>query len=226
MKGLHELQQTKIWSGDFGAEYTSRNLRKPEEVDQLYEDLYGISRSTMNREFLEGLDRSSSILEIGANIGNQLLLLKAMGFVNLFALELQEYPIRISEARRLGVHYIQGSAFALPFSDASFDMVFTSGVLIHIDPEYIAAVIDEIYRCSREYIWGCEYYNEDIAEINYRGHAQLLWKGDYAGLYLQRFKDLASVNKKIYPYRDNPAQCDQMFLLKKQTVDLQVPSCP
>jgi len=83
--------------------------------------------------------------------------------------------------------YYSWSADDIPFKDGYFDMVFTSGVLIHISPGNINRVLDEIYRCSREYIWGFEYYADDYTEVNYRGHESLLWKTNFPKLYLDRF---------------------------------------
>lgn len=44
-------QQEGAWSGKFGKEYTDRNMMSPDEVDRLYVDNYGISRTALNKEF-------------------------------------------------------------------------------------------------------------------------------------------------------------------------------
>jgi len=87
--------------------------------------------------------------------------------------------------------------------------------LIHISPRDINDVLDEIHRCSKKYIWGVEYFSEDYIEINYRGHNQLLWKTNFAKLYLDRFPDLKLVREKRYSYLEAKKLIDQVFLLKR-----------
>ena len=93
--------------------------------------------------------------------------------------------------------------------------MFTSGVLIHISPSYIKKVITEIHRCAKNYIWGFEYYADAYAQVPYRGKKNMLWKTDFAKLYLDSFNDLTLVKerKMKYLYDQN---VDAMFLLKKK----------
>jgi len=62
-------------------------------------------------------------------------------------------PLKRQKLLPKRINIIHGVADDIPFKDGYFDMVFTSGVLIHISPGNINRVLDEIYRCSREYIW-------------------------------------------------------------------------
>jgi len=48
-------EQMKEWSGKFGKEYTDRNLMPLDELDQLYINNFGISRTELNKEFLDDL---------------------------------------------------------------------------------------------------------------------------------------------------------------------------
>jgi hypothetical protein len=63
--------------------------------------------------------------------------------------------------------------------------VFTSGLLIHIHPQDIKAVMKGIYRCSKMFIIGNEYWHNEFKEVPYRGKKNMLWKADYANLYLK-----------------------------------------
>jgi pseudaminic acid biosynthesis-associated methylase len=207
-------KQMEEWSGDFGKEYTDRNIFSLEELDTLYKSKYGVTRTELNQRFLEGMDRSTRILEVGSNVGTQLLCLQSMGFVNLYGIELQSYAVELSKAETKRINIIEGSAFDIPYKDAYFDLVFTSGVLIHINPSDIVRVLREIFRCTREYIWGFEYYADEHTEITYRGHKELLWKANYAKLYLEQFEDLKIVKEERLKYLDSD-NIDTMFLLKK-----------
>lgn len=48
-------EQLNEWSNKFGDEYTKRNLMEVKKVDDLSVETYGISRSDMNRDFLDFL---------------------------------------------------------------------------------------------------------------------------------------------------------------------------
>jgi len=209
-------KQMKEWTGEFGKEYTNRNYMSPNEFDKFCESKIGVSRTEQIDEFLSGL-KLDNILEVGCNVGNELLLLQRRGFKNLYGIELNRYAVEKSKERtkEKEIDIIQGSAFDIPFKDAYFDLVFTAGVLIHISPRDINDVLDEIHRCSKKYIWGVEYFSEDYIEINYRGHNQLLWKTNFAKLYLDRFPDLKLVREKRYSYLEAKKLIDQVFLLKR-----------
>ena len=148
-------------------------------------------------------------------MGNQLLLLQEMGFYNLYGIEIQDYALERARARLKDVHLQQASAFNIPFPDSHFDLVFTSVVLIHISPDDLSTAMMEIYRCTRQYIWGLEYYSPKTTEVVYRGHQHLLWKMDYANCYLAQFHDLEIVRSEQLPYLQD-SNIDCMFLLRKR----------
>lgn len=168
----------------------------------------------MNEEFLGEFDRSFRILEVGSNVGSQHQILQCMGFKNLYGIELQPYAVEVAKQHTQGINLIQGSAFDLPFQDGWFDLVFTSGVLIHISPEDIGRALDEIYRCAKTYIWGWEYFADEYTEIAYRGHKGLLWKTNFAQLWLDRFDGLQQIKTRNLPYRTGE-NMDQVYLLRK-----------
>ncbi len=211
---IEMTKQMEKWSGDFGKEYTDRNVFSLEELDTLYKSKYGVTRTELNQRFLEGMDRSIRVLEVGSNVGNQLLCLQSMGFVNLYGIELQSYAVELSKARTKRINIIEGSAFDIPYKDGYFDLVFTSGVLIHINPDDLNTAMREIYRCTSEYIWGFEYYADKYSEIPYRGRRNLLWKADFAKLYQDEFRDLELVKEERIKYLDND-NVDSMYLLEK-----------
>lgn len=208
-------KQMGEWASNFGKEYTDRNALSLQEMELLCKERYGITRTEMNLKFLGDFDRDIKILEVGSNIGNQLLCLQKASFKNLYGIELQSYAVELSKSRTQGINIIQGSAFDIPFKDGFFDLVFTSGLLIHIAPEDIIAVLDEIYRCTNQYIWGFEYYAEEYTQIDYRGHADLLWKTNFSKLFLERFSKPRLVKEEYFKYTSND-NVDVMFLLRKE----------
>lgn len=210
-------EQTIRWMGEFGREYTDRNALPLDELERLYEARYGVTRTGLNQLFLQGIDPSISVLELGSNVGDLLRLLQEMGFKKLSGIEVRGCATRLSKTRSRNIDIIQATVFNIPCRAKSFDLVFTSGLLIHVGPSNIVRAMTEIHRCSREYIWGFEYYAAKCTEITYREHKDLLWKADFAKLYLDIFNDLELVREKRFEYLDNPSNLDSMFLLRKQS---------
>lgn len=206
--------QLDKWTGVFGRRYTERNTFTTDQLNGLYKREYGVTRISMNRDFLDGMDRSIRILEVGSNVGNQLNLLQRMGFRNLYGIEPQWYAVNALRKFTKNINVITGSVFDIPFKDGYFDIVFTSGVLIHISPEDIGKAVKEIVRCSKKYIWGFEYYSKSYEQIVYRGEKRLLWKADFPGIYRRIYPNLKASKIKFFKYLKND-NIDQMFLLKK-----------
>ncbi|OIO80980.1 hypothetical protein AUJ84_02070 [Candidatus Pacearchaeota archaeon CG1_02_32_132] len=211
---MHENEQSEFWSKDFGNEYSERNNLDQEGLDKLYIDYFGISRTELNREFISNFDKSMKILEVGCNTGMQLLNLKTLGFGNLSGIDLSKAGLKTAKKNLPEANLIEASALDIPFKDGYFDLVFTSGVLIHIHPENVGKAVDEIYKLSKKYIWGYEYFSEKCEEIEYRGHKNRLWKNNFMKIFLERHPDLKIIREKKLKYKSS-GNVDHMFLLKK-----------
>jgi len=210
----YSTEQMSVWSGGFGKEYTDRNPQTVEEMNQLYQTSFGTTRTSMNERFIGNLDRTARILEVGSNVGTQLQCLQDMGFKNLYGVELQQYAVELSKSRTKSINIIQGSGFDIPFRSEYFDLVFTSGVLIHISPETIRGMLSEIYRCSKKLIWGFEYYADAHTTVEYRGKDNLLWKGDFAKMFLDAYPQLKLVQQAKFKYLTGE-NVDAMYLVSK-----------
>src|SRR5450755_3921607 len=96
----HEMtDQVRQWAGTFGREYTDRNDQTQCQLDEFYHNTYGKTRSELNQRFLDNVPRNAPILEVGCNVGTQLLLLKDMGFTDLSGVEIQEYALQRARER-------------------------------------------------------------------------------------------------------------------------------
>ena len=186
--------QEKFWSSKFGDKYITRNSQNDKEFDKIYTSKFGISRSQMNKDFL-GKKRIKNILEVGCNIGNQLSLLKKLGHKDLYGIEINKTAIELAKKKTKDINVIYGSAYDIPFKDSYFDVVFTSGVFIHISPRDVKKAMREIYRTSGKYIWGFEYFDEKHRAVEYRGNKNRLWKGNFAKMYMDFFKDVKLVKE-------------------------------
>jgi len=202
----------QAWNGSFGRDYTKRNEYTFENTDQLYSDLYGITRSSLNHSFLGNLPKDIKILEIGTNIGSQLHLLDKMGFTALHGIEIQAYALEKAKQNLPGADLRQAPATEVPFPDHYFDLVFTSGVLIHIPPTEIPKVMLEIIRCSRKWVWGFEYFSEHPVEIPYHGHSGLMWKRDFCQLFLDAAPGSKAMHRQKIPYLSDQ-NIDEMYMI-------------
>jgi pseudaminic acid biosynthesis-associated methylase len=178
-----EQNPQEMWDGEFGEEYTDRNKTTIEEVNSHSEEAYDISKIERLERFLGDINRDANVLEVGSNIGTQLMCLREIGFENLYGIDVQRKAIEEAHQQRPKLDIIEGDALDIPFKDGFFDLVFTSGVLIHIPPEDINSAMNEITRCTSKWVYGTEYYAEEYTEVNYRGHENLLWKTDFPSLF-------------------------------------------
>jgi hypothetical protein len=92
---LPATKQSEAWGGEFGSQYSERNLFDAPEFDKTYQAKYGVTRTALNEDFLKDLPRSASILEVGCNLGNQLILLHQMGFENLSGIEINKEIVKL-----------------------------------------------------------------------------------------------------------------------------------
>ena len=206
MSNQFKTEQETFWAGSFGDEYADRN-RGPEAM---------AANLAYFSQILNRTQRIESIIEFGANIGlNMEALRKLRPVAELSAIEInQKAIIELKKIKELKV-YPQS---ILEFNaDYQRDLVFTKGVLIHIDPNSLTNVYDLMYQTSRRYICIGEYYNPTPVEVRYRGNQDKLFKRDFAGEMIDRFSDLRLIDYGFYYHRDTNFPQDDLtwFLLEK-----------
>ena len=172
--------QLAKWSGAFGDDYIARN-------DAL--DHRALTR--MWAGMLRNV-RPRSILEVGANVGHNLRALRTITDAKLAAAEPNE--LACERLRREGVLVANACAESLPFNDGAFDMVFTSGVLIHVHPDDLPPAMDEIARVADRYVLCAEYFSAEPREVPYRGQPGMLWTRDFGRAYLDHVPELRCVD--------------------------------
>ena len=210
----------KHWSSTFGENYIFRNPRTVEEYEQVYKTQTGKRRFHLLHDMIFCTDYSSHIdkvLEVGCNIGLQLELMYRLGFKQLYGVDVNQKAINSAKTKPY-LCCMYGEAQDLPFKDDYFDLVFTSGLLIHIPPEQLTKVLYEICRTSKKYIMGYEYFNDKEIMIPYRGKNNMLWKNDWVKQYLEVFPGLEVLQEVKIPLKDNSGNYDIFFLLEKPIV--------
>lgn len=198
--------QEQFWAGEFGNTYTERNVGAQ----------WIASNTALFSRILAHSAKPQSILELGANLGLNLHALRhLLPDSELAAVEINSQAV--SELRKLsGLEVFHQSILEFQ-PPRQFDLVFTKGVLIHINPDHLNQVYDLMNAASRRYIALAEYYNPTPASIPYRGHDDRLFKRDFAGDLLNRFPNLRLVNYGFAYRRDPLFPQDDLtwFLLEK-----------
>jgi len=208
-----KTNQEKFWLSSFGDEYLKRNLTY-EDFNLLYKKQTGFNVDKPFQDFFADMDRNMSILEFGCNVGIKLEILKKMGFRNLTGVDINEKAIEIAKKRNPEIKFIHSTIDNLISKDNKYDLVFTSLVLIHQSPEKIITIISKIIELSKKYIFGYEYFSDQLTEIEYRGNTNVLWKQNFVELFQKNQPLLKLIKEKKYYYLKNEL-VDIGYLFKK-----------
>ena len=157
----------ELWSGDFGNDYTKRN------------QVAWRMRIPFWRRIIEQSTTARSAFEMGANAGWNL---SAIQWVNrdmtLTGNDINDQAAQ--QARDAGLHVETRIDFPnMPRAE----LVFTAGVLIHIEPEHLTEVMRALVEKSYRWVLAIEYAAGIETQVEYRGHTEKCWKRPYGGLY-------------------------------------------
>ena len=166
--------QLRRWSGDFGKDYTLRNLERnfhPDNIDvmrALFHDAFKATKGDVQRT-----------LEIGCNTGHNFLAMDPFGPIEMVGVDPQAGALRIAKERGVSATLLIGSVFNIPFFSGYFDFVMTNGVLMHVSPEDLPNALSEIKRVSRKYFFTMDYFDEiETVVTGYHGQDDMLWRRD------------------------------------------------
>jgi pseudaminic acid biosynthesis-associated methylase len=199
--------QEEFWANEFGNNYIERNSDK----EYLASNIVFFSKI-----FSQNQVKLKSVLELGCNVGMNLLALKEIfPSLNINAIDINEKAIQSLQKSQKNFN-LQCTSINNFQTKEKFDLVFTKGVLIHLNPNDLDKIYEKIYNLSKEYILICEYYNPTPCSIPYRGNNDKLFKRDFAGEILNKYSNLKLVNYGFAYNRDVFSQDDlTWFLIKK-----------
>ena len=202
----YQTEQENFWAGEFGSDYLDRNTA----------DLIP-GRINLFSKMLVRMRDVNSVLELGANIGNNLHALHTLlPMAKMSAVEIN--PDAVAALKKNDwLSVCEGSLLDASLNEIS-DFTFTSGVLIHINPEFLPQAYEALYKHSNRYICVCEYYNPAPIEVKYRGHSERMFKRDFAGEMMEIYPDLKLLDYG-FCYRSDPNYpMDDLtwFLMEKQ----------
>ena len=165
-----------FWAGEFGTEYTERNS----SIDWH-------ARLSFWSKLLTQTRAVQSVCELGANCGSNLMALNSIDpKLCLTGVEINEAAFQMLSAIP-NIHAIRSSIHAFA-PVQGFDLVFTSGLLIHLAPETLPEMYERIAGLTRGYVLLIEYFNPEAVEVTYRGHEARLWKRDFGSEFLKYAK--------------------------------------
>ena len=160
-----------LWRGTFGNAYHKRNM--------------ATFASSQRERFWAKFYRAypvRSVLEIGCGMGTNLRWAQAE---TIMGMDVNADAVRIANTIP-GVVVAEQSIFDYGFIAARFDLVFTCGVLIHIERAKLDEAIGEMARLSQKYVMAMEYESRKEQAIPYHGEAAALWKRPYRALISRR----------------------------------------
>ncbi|TMI64955.1 MAG: methyltransferase domain-containing protein [Bacteroidetes bacterium] len=170
-------EQQQFWKEKYASSYIEKNSE------------FDFAMGTQGwKEMLKKAGPINSFLECGSNIGRNI------GFLSEVYPSAKKSLIEISPTAYEIVtnRYSPDSSFNGPivesnFSNNSFDLVYTIGVLIHIHPEDLLANMKKMFEYSQKYILIGEYFNRTPVMIEYQGEANKLFKRDFGKLFIENF---------------------------------------
>ena len=144
----------------------------------------GVWRKAYIRDIAR-VNKLSSVLELGCNSGGNLLyIIKKVPNIQAVGLDICENALAHGKKEGNRAQLLAGSIYDLSrFEKNSFDMVFTSCVLIHIPPEKIKGIIKEMKRISKFFTIHMEHHSEEECVTRYHNDNPHRWAHNYIKAY-------------------------------------------
>lgn len=207
---MYKTEQEEFWVGEFGNEYVDRN-----------DDQHKIlpTNTYLFSQILKSTSGVKSVIEFGSNVGHNLVAIKRLLPLldDISAIEINSKAVEILKKRFDNNIKIYNKSILDFEVDYQRDLVLIKGVLIHINPNELQNVYEKLYESTQKDLVICEYYNPQPVEVSYRGNTGKLFKRDFAGEMLDKYKDLELVDYGFIYHKDNMFPGDDLtwFLLRK-----------
>lgn len=170
--------QERFWASTYASGYIEKNKTFDHELGAQ-------AWSLMLRTASGGI---ANYLECGCNIGRNIEQLKlVVPDAQPSVIEISEPAFKYVTARHRFAHAFNGAILDSKFESGSFDLVFTMGVLIHINPDQLLEHMAKMFAYSSHYVLFGEYFSRTPTMIEYQGEANKLFKRDFGKLFMQHF---------------------------------------
>lgn len=158
----------ELWSSEFGNDYTNRN-----QVDWHLRMPFW--------KMIEERTGARSYFEMGCNAGWNLSAIRRQ-FPDVIVVGNDINEQAAMQAHMAGLNVVNSLYFTEEVC-GKFELVFTAGVLIHIEPEHVKDVMQDLINKSIRYVLAIEYAAELETIVEYRGHTEKCWKRPYGAMY-------------------------------------------
>lgn len=170
--------QEQFWAQTYADEYIKRNRNFDHELGA--EGWKSILDKASNN--------ISTYLECGCNIGRNITQLgMAYPAFKPSIIEISEPAFQFVTSQHTFENAFNGAILDSKFENNAFDLVFSMGVLIHINPDQLLEHMKKMYEYSSRYILMGEYFNRTPTSIEYRGEKDKLFKRDFGKLFIENF---------------------------------------
>lgn len=172
-------EQEKFWATTYAVEYIKKNSNFDHKL----------GAEAWGKMLKETRGWVGNYLECGCNIGRNIEQIRlVLPDAKPSIIEISEPAFRFVTGRYDFEHAYNGSILESEFEKESFNLVFTMGVLIHINPDQLLEHMEKMLGYSRKYILIGEYFNRTPMTIEYQGEKNKLFKRDFGKLFIENFK--------------------------------------
>jgi pseudaminic acid biosynthesis-associated methylase len=172
-------EQEKFWATTYAHDY----IKKNSEFD------HKLGAEAWSKMLEKTKGSVANYLECGCNIGRNITQIKlALPNAKPSIIEISEPAFKFVTAQHEFVNAYNGPILNSDFEQDSFDLVFTMGVLIHINPDQLLDHMKKMFRYSKKYILIGEYFSRTPISIEYQGEKEKLFKRDFGKLFLENFE--------------------------------------
>jgi pseudaminic acid biosynthesis-associated methylase len=171
-------EQQDFWARVYAEEYIAKN--------NTFDKALGCEAW---RKMLAKAGPIRSILECGCNIGRNIRFLDEVEpKASKSIIEISEPAFDFVSRQHRLFHAHKGAIETSDFGGELFDLVFTTGVLIHIHPDDLLKNMEVMFRHSQRYVLIGEYFNRTPVMLEYRGEKNKLFKCDFGKLFIDNFQ--------------------------------------
>lgn len=201
---MRKTSQENFWEREFGNNYTLRNLKSIKRINVIGNDL---RKNNL---------KINSAFEIGCNIGlNLQAIRKLYPKASISGVEINHKAYKICKKN---FNCYNKSLYEFE-TKQKFEIVISSGVLIHQNPKKLKLFYKKMYNLSKKYIYLSEYFNPTPIELIYRGFKGKLFKRDFAKELWKLFPKMKLIDYGFHWTEDpkKKGHCDNSnwFLFKK-----------
>ncbi|WP_103668747.1 pseudaminic acid biosynthesis-associated methylase [Pseudanabaena sp. BC1403] len=171
-------EQEEFWAATYAEDY----IKKNHEFDHnLGAEVWAKILANIHGEI-------NTFLECGCNIGRNIEQIKQiLPNAQPSIIEISEPAFNFVISCHNFNHAFNGAILDSSFDSNSFDLVFTMGVLIHINPDQLLTHMEKMFWYSSKYILMGEYFNRTPISLEYQGEKDKLFKRDFGKLFIKNF---------------------------------------